>query len=135
MSISSPFAAISGKKVLIVEDDPGSQAALAALFGQCEAQVTTVATAEDGVDAIQRDLPDLVVADIRLPGMDGYYFVQKLREFEAMMGAAAAPAIAVSSLNREADLLRAVGEGFQQHLTKPVAPQILLETAVALLPR
>ena len=125
--------AVRGKKILIVEDDEGGRIALATLLNECGANVTSVTDAEDGIAAVQAQLPDLVISDINLPGMDGYYFVQKLREFECKMGAHPAPAIALTAYFGEEHQLRSVGEGFQRHIVKPVDPMELLSVLDALL--
>jgi CheY-like chemotaxis protein len=125
--------AVSGKRVLIIEDDEGSRQALAEMLNECAANVTTVVDAEDGLAAIQIELPDLVISDIDLPGMDGYYFIQKLREFEGKMGAKTAPAIALTAFVGEEHQLRSLGEGFQKHIAKPVNPIELLSVVDALM--
>jgi CheY-like chemotaxis protein len=125
--------AVKGKKILIVEDDDGGRLALTSILNECEASVTSVTDAEDGIAAIQAELPDLVISDINLPGMDGYYFIQKLREFECKMGADPAPAIALTAYVGAEHQLRSMGEGFQRHIVKPVDPAELLSVLDGLL--
>jgi CheY-like chemotaxis protein len=125
--------AVSGKKILIVEDEEGSRQSLAAMLTDCDADVTAVADAEGALAVIEQRLPDAVISDIELPGMDGYYFIQKLRDLEAKMGAPSAPAVALTAHSDEAHQLRAVGEGFQMHVAKPVDPAGLLRVLDRLL--
>jgi two-component system, cell cycle response regulator CtrA len=125
--------AVSGKNILIVEDEDGSRESLAEMLIDCDAQVTAVADAEGALAAIERRLPDAVISDIELPGMDGYYFIQKLRDLETKMGAPNAPAVALTAHSDEAHQLRAVGEGFQLHVAKPVDPAGLIRVLDRLL--
>jgi two-component system, cell cycle response regulator CtrA len=125
--------AVSGKKILIVEDEVGSRESLAAMLTDCDAEVTAVGDAEDALAAIEHALPDAVISDIELPGMDGYYFIQKLRERESKMGAPCAPAVALTAHSDETHQLRAVGEGFQMHVAKPADPAGLLRVLDRLL--
>ncbi|MEJ0003916.1 MAG: response regulator [Pararobbsia sp.] len=127
--------AVSGKKILIVEDEEGSRLSLAAMLTDCDADVTAVGDAEDALAAIEAALPDAVISDIELPGMDGFYFIQKLRERETKMGAPCAPAVALSAHADKTYQLRAVGEGFQMHVAKPVDPAGLLRVLDRLLSR
>lgn len=129
------FEGIRGKHVVLVEDDDGSRAALVALFTACDAKVTACSTAEKGSAAVECDLPDVVISDIDLPGMDGYYLVQRLRDHEKRMGAPNVPAIALTGHDSETHKLRSVGEGFNAHVVKPFDPERLVSLVSRLLLR
>ena len=75
--------------------------------------------------------PDVLVADIGLPGEDGYALVRKIRELESGRGRRI-PAIAVTAHARAEDGSRALAAGFQVHLAKPVEPAELLELIASL---
>ena len=67
------------KRLLVVDDDPGL---LLAVSDTLRAEGYDVATARRGADALVRvaeSLPDLIISDIRMPGMDGYQLVRNLR--------------------------------------------------------
>lgn len=111
--------AIADAVVMIVEDDTSARGALAYLFRSLGATVIECPDAEEGCVAIQRALPDAVICDIFLPGMDGYYFVQRLRERELQVGATPAVAIALTGDDGEVPRLRSIAEGFQHFMAKP----------------
>jgi two-component system, cell cycle response regulator CtrA len=119
-SIPRPFGtALTDAVVMVVEDDPGTRAAMAYLFQGLGARVVECPDAEEACAVIQHALPDAVICDIFLPGMDGYYLVQKLRERELQVGATPAVAIALTGDDGEVPRLRSIAEGFQHFMAKP----------------
>ena len=70
---------------------------------------------------------EVVVCDIAMPDEDGYATLKRIRRWEAgHPGRGRRPAIALSAFTQREDRLRALAEGFQMHLTKPVAPAELI---------
>ena len=109
-------------KVLVVEDLAGSRQALVALL---EMDGHTVEAAEDGVTAMeiaQRLVPDLLICDIGLPGLDGYEVIERLRSDETFAGM---KAIALTGYGTPEDIDEARRAGFDDHLTKPLRPERL----------
>ena len=108
-------------RVLVVEDHPDNAQGLAALV---ELWGHEVRVAMDGLAAIDRFRefrPDLVVADIGLPRIDGYELARRLREMER--GAAErCVLIALTGYGQPRDRERAFEAGFDHHMTKPVDP-------------
>jgi len=109
-------------RVLVVEDNPDGADALRLLlelFGH------RVRVAHDGPAALRAataEVPDVVLIDIGLPGMDGYEVARRLRE---QAGLAHVTLVALSGYGREEDKARALAAGFHLHLTKPVDPDRL----------
>jgi len=68
-----------------------------------------------------------------MPHMDGYEFIQKLRQRSAADGGST-PAVALTAFARPEDRTRALMAGYQMHLAKPVEPAELLATIAALAP-
>jgi len=69
--------------------------------------------------------PEVIVCDIAMPGEDGYATLRRIRRWEASRPPGARtrrPAVALSAFTQREDRLKALAEGFQMHLTKPVAP-------------
>ena len=64
--------------------------------------------------------------DVAMPTHDGYATLHRIRAWEAAHGVARRPAIAVSAFSDETDRIRALSEGFQVHLAKPVTPAELV---------
>ena len=114
---------LDGVKVLVVEDDADTRDLLASVLAQHGAEPMTAANARDGIEALRRRLPDVLVCDISMPGGDGYSFLTAVR---AMAGAAHVPAMALTAYARLEDRERALAAGFALHLAKPVEPAALV---------
>jgi CheY-like chemotaxis protein len=72
--------------------------------------------------------PEVIVCDIAMPGEDGYATLRRIRRWEASRpgpGRTRRPAVAISAFTQREDRQRALAEGFEMHLAKPVAPMEL----------
>lgn len=127
-----PADALAGVDVLVVEDNADSRQVLTTILEGYGARVRAVPTAREARARIRDELPDLILADIELPGEDGLTFVRKLRAGTPDDGVSV-PAIAVTAFARRVDRLRALDAGFQMHLAKPVEPAELVTTIRAVL--
>lgn len=114
-------------RVLIVDDDADAMELVSRVLKNCGALVTTAPSGADGLKLLLRACPDVVLADIGMPEMDGYQFVSQLRELERE-GMRATPVIALTALARSEDRRRAMLAGFDLHLAKPVEPAELVAT-------
>ena len=86
-----------------------------------------VATARNGADALRlasENEFDVILSDISMPGMDGFEFLQRLRQIN---GQQHVPVIAITGFGRSDDIERARTAGFYSHLTKPLNIQALAE--------
>ncbi len=80
----------------------------------------TVYTASDGISALEiakREVPDLIISDIKMPKLDGYQFLQEVRAIPEL---ASIPAIAVTGFGTDRDIAQARLAGYDAHLVKPV---------------
>jgi signal transduction histidine kinase/ActR/RegA family two-component response regulator len=113
---------LSGVRVLVVDDEPDARDLVATSLGRYGAEVVTVGSGREALDAIARrggDAPfDVVVSDIGMPEMDGYTLIQRIRELDDVVSSV--PAIAVTAYSREEDRDYALACGFQAHISKPV---------------
>ncbi len=71
---------MAGEKILVVDDEPGVRTALSSVLSDEGYQVTTVESAEDGLQAVDREEFDAVLLDVWLPGMDGLVALKQLGE-------------------------------------------------------
>jgi two-component system CheB/CheR fusion protein len=118
-----PKSSGSARRVLVVDDNLDAREALRFLL---EDEGHAVATAADGPQALEQArsfLPEIVLLDIGLPGMDGYEVARRLR---SVPGCADAVIVAVSGYGQAEDRARSSAAGFDEHLLKPVAPDLLL---------
>lgn len=124
---------LEGLRVLVVDDEADTREFLSVVLEECGASVKAAASAQEALEAIERWKPDVLVSDIGMPGEDGYALIRQLRSREASLGGLI-PAVALTAYARSEDRMRALKEGFQMHLSKPVEPAELA-TVVASLAR
>ncbi len=84
------------------------------------------------MECLRREVPDVLVCDLAMPGEDGYSLIRMLRQFPPERGGQT-PAVALTAYAREEDRHRALTAGFQMHLSKPIEPRQLV-LAIARLP-
>jgi len=116
---------LSGVRLLIVDDDPDGREMVAELLQGLGAVVTCSASGEEALTVIGDVNPDVVVADIAMPGVDGFSLMNRLR---GMLGDRKPPAIALSAYARAEDQARALASGFDAHVPKPVDAFLLVRT-------
>ncbi len=83
------------------------------------ADVRTCASSADALASIKSGKPDCIIADVGMPGEDGYELIKKVRELGENNGGRI-PAIALTGFARAGDKLHAIAAGYQIHLSKPV---------------
>jgi PAS domain S-box-containing protein len=127
---AGPCASLRGVRVLVVEDEPDARALLRRVLRDCDADVTTAASAAEALELLRESRPHVLVSDIGMPGEDGYELIRKLREMGN--GFAELPAVALTAYARSEDRERALRAGFQVHVPKPVEPAELVTTVANL---
>ena len=118
-------AAIAGLHVLAVDDEPDSRALLAEVLRSAGARVTLAGSVLEALQALEREMPDVMVADIGMPGMDGYELVARVRE-SSDLARKNLPIAALTAYARAEDRVRAIESGFQIHVSKPIDPRALV---------
>jgi PAS domain S-box-containing protein len=107
--------------VLVVEDHDDSRELTVHVLESAGARVLSAANAEEALDRVSNVRPDAVVADLGLPGQDGYALLARLRTLYETI-----PAIAVTGYAQANDRDRAFAAGFQEYLVKPIDPYRLV---------
>ncbi|MFL6255458.1 MAG: ATP-binding protein [Pyrinomonadaceae bacterium] len=120
-----------GMRVLAVDDDPDTLEMLWLFLRRAGAEVATAASATAALEALERFRPDVLVADIGMPEVDGYELIRRVRALGAERGGLT-PAVALTAYAGEADRARALRSGFQAHLPKPVEPDALVNAVTNL---
>jgi PAS domain S-box-containing protein len=120
------FPTLRGAQLLVVEDDAAARCATQFLLEQHGATVRSVDSAERAYEALAGWRPDVIIADIGMPGQDGYALLETLRRSEKLKGLARIPAVAVTAFARLEDRERALAVGFDCHLAKPLDPEKLI---------
>jgi len=117
-SAPTEHPSLDGVTVLAVDDEPDARELLRRILEECGARVVLAASADDGLAAVRRERPDMIVSDIGMPGKDGYSFIRNVRQLSADEGGRT-PAAAFTAFARAEDRMRALHAGFQTHLAKP----------------
>ena len=123
---------LEGAKLLAVDDEPDSLELTARVLEEHGATVIMASSAQEALDRLRDDRPDLVVTDIGMPGMDGYELIRHVRT-ALPAPIRDLPAIALTAFARQEDRERAIRAGFQAHLVKPIEPSRLLAAVVELM--
>jgi CheY-like chemotaxis protein len=109
---------LNGLRVWIVDDQPTGRIMLKTLLELKGAEVTALASAYDVLQKLNDSTPEVLIADIGMPGMDGYALIREIRAREAEHGENI-PAIAQSGYASSEDRERALAAGYQIHIAKP----------------
>src|SRR3989475_2188523 len=130
---TAPVAGVSlhGMSILVVDDDKESRDIVAEYLQGHQAIVRTATSASQAFEVLQREHVDVLLADIAMPGEDGYALIRKLRACTAP-ALASIPAAALTAFARDEDRERALQAGFHLHLAKPIDPQSLVDAVASL---
>lgn len=113
--------ALRGVRVLVVDDDADTRELIAAVLGQQGADVRVSPSAREAVETLRSWRPDVLVSDIEMPDENGYELIRRVRAL-GREGGGRIPAVALTAYAQTADRSRALLEGFQLHVVKPVEP-------------
>ncbi|HEY6298075.1 MAG TPA: response regulator [Candidatus Binatus sp.] len=122
---------LEGVSILVVDDEEDSREVLAELLRQYGAQTRTAASAEEALSAIAHSTPQVLLSDIGMPSVDGFELVRRVRE---LIPSDEMIAMALTGLGSAHDRKRALADGFQVCMVKPVDPDRLVEAIKQLLP-
>jgi len=118
--------------ILVVEDSQDIADLISHFLRGAGHETTTAATGADGLRAARATLPDAIVLDLMLPGMDGLQVCQVLRSDPTT---ALIPIIMLTARGEEADRIRGLEYGADDYVTKPFSPKELVARIAALLRR
>jgi len=114
---------LSGVTVLLVDDAPDTLGVLEQIL-RCSGAATRAApNGARALALLEGGMPDVIVADIGMPGMDGLELMRRIRR---RPDGAAVPAIALTAFTRQDDRARALQAGYDDYLAKPVDAETLL---------
>ncbi|MDX2239894.1 MAG: response regulator transcription factor [Leptolyngbyaceae cyanobacterium bins.302] len=116
--------------LLLVDDEPGLREAVQAYLEDSGFEVDVASNARDGLDLARQKLPDLVITDIMMPQVDGYQFLQQLRDepqFKSL------PVIFLTARGMTADRIQGYNAGCDAYLPKPFDPDELVAIVTNLL--
>jgi CheY-like chemotaxis protein len=113
--------------VLIVDDESDTREAVEGILRFHGAVVHSASSVVEALRTIEEEPLDVLLADIAMPGRDGYDLIRTIRKKRN-----AIPAAAVTAFTGDEDRARALEAGYQVHLGKPMQPERLLSTVLRL---
>jgi two-component system response regulator HydG len=118
------FSTMAGPRILVIDDEPGIRTTLVANLELEGFEVAEAASVGDAIDLIRAQPFDLVVSDVRMPGIDGVSGLARLREVQPEL-----PAILITGYDAENLAADAVAKGAYTVLSKPVGIDQLVAVA------
>ena len=123
--------ALRGLQILVVDDSHDTRELLSFILQQSGAEVISVSSVAEALEALVDLKPDVLVSDIGMPDEDGYSLIRKVRISEAARGKKI-PAVALTAFARDEESNLALQAGFQVHISKPIEPDKLVRVVVNL---
>jgi PAS domain S-box-containing protein len=123
---------LNGVQVLVVDDEPDSREFVAFVLEQAGASVLTATTADEALALLMQSKPTILLSDIGMPDMDGYMLMQQVRALPPEQGGRVR-AIALTAYAGDFNQQQALQAGFQQHVSKPIEPERLIQVISSLI--
>ncbi|HYO64013.1 MAG TPA: response regulator transcription factor [Pyrinomonadaceae bacterium] len=120
------------KRLLVVDDEPNLLRAVAACLRGEGFDVVTARGGREALVRVAETVPDLIVSDIRMPGMDGYQLARQLRSSPRT---ALTPVVFLTAKDETADRIEGFRTGVDAYLTKPFEPDELVAVIRSILAR
>lgn len=122
---------MSDAKILVVDDNPTNLKLVSDLLEWSGYQVSKAMDAEQALEVIQQSIPDLILMDIALPGMDGLTLTRKLKAAEATRHV---KIVALTAFAMKGDEQKAFDAGCDGYISKPIDTRMLPVQVAGLLP-
>jgi two-component system cell cycle response regulator DivK len=119
------------KRILVVEDEEDNRRIMRDLLTSVGYEIIEAGTGEEGVDAAATHVPDLILMDIQLPGLDGYEATRRIKTNPILRHI---PIIVVTSYALSGDDIKAFEAGCDAYISKPFSPRALLAKVREYLP-
>ncbi|KFE65262.1 response regulator receiver protein [Hyalangium minutum] len=103
--------------MLIVDDDTASRSTVAALLSPLRYRLRFAASGEEALASVEEEIPDLVLMDVMMPGLDGFEVCRRMR---ALLQEVSIPIVLVTALDARKDIVRGLEAGADDFLPKPV---------------
>ena len=111
------------KRLLIVDDEPNLLRALEVVLRGEGFEVSTARSGREALVSVAQNLPDLIVSDVKMPGMDGYALARRLR---SSPNYALVPIVFLTAKDEIDDRIEGFRSGVDMYLTKPFEPNELI---------
>jgi len=118
-------------RILIIEDNEANMQLMVYLLRAFGHATFEAQDGEIGISTARQELPDLILCDLQMPGMDGYEVAQRLR---LDPGLKTISLVAVTAYAMAGDREKVLAAGFNGYISKPINPELFLEQVEAFLP-
>lgn len=118
-----------GSKILLVEDEPSISEIAELYLKRAGFHIQAVKDGQAAMQALQQEIPDLLVLDLMLPGVDGLSITRWLRDRSEV------PIIMLTARREESDRIAGLEMGADDYIVKPFSPQELVSRVRAVLRR
>ncbi|MBC8280651.1 MAG: response regulator transcription factor [Chloroflexi bacterium] len=120
---------MSEAKILVVDDEPDHLAIVQRWLEDEGYEVVTATNGWDGLEALAENRPDLTITDIRMPQMDGFQFIKRIREISD------GHVMALTRMSDEEDVMHGLQLGADEYLSKPISKRMFLVRVSSILRR
>lgn len=120
------------ESILVIEDEDAIQELVRYNLEQEGYKITGVASGEEGLEAARESLPDLIVLDLMLPGIDGLEVCRLLKNNSKTTHI---PIVMLTAKGEESDIVTGLELGADDYITKPFSPRVLIARIRAVLRR
>jgi signal transduction histidine kinase len=117
-------ATLAGVRILVVDDELEARELMSRILQDFGAEVALADNGHSALSVLFEERPHVLLADLGMPGMDGFALIEQVRALDAEFGGQT-PAVAVTGYSSPQDRLRALQAGYQNHIAKPVEPEEL----------
>ena len=117
-------ATLAGVRILVVDDEAGARELMSRMLQDFGAEVALADSGHSALSLLFEQRPDVLLADLGMPGMDGFALIEQVRALDPEFGGLT-PAVAVTGYSSPQDRLRALQAGYQNHIAKPVEAEEL----------
>ncbi|MBP5377252.1 MAG: response regulator [Bacteroidaceae bacterium] len=124
-ALLNPGIDVDKLTVLVVDDVPLNVLLIKKMLSQYTFQLKTANSGQAALDIIDKSMPDLLLLDLMMPGIDGFEVIRRLRADEKTKKL---PIIILSALNSEADIVKGFKLGANDFINKPIIMEKLISS-------
>lgn len=117
------------KKILVVDDSPTERHSLSEMLTKSGYQVVTLESGDEAVAKTQEIMPDLILMDVVMPGLNGFQATRSIAKNEATKHI---PIIICTTKGQETDKIWGLRQGAKDYIVKPIGAADLLQKIAAL---
>ena len=115
---------MNGKLILHIEDNPSNRKAMQHILRMTDYRLVEAEDGQEGLDMLEKEVPDLILTDIQLPKLSGYEVAKRVKADPRFKHI---PVVAVTSYGMSGDDRKALEAGCEDYISKPYRPKVLLE--------